>query len=125
MTSTRPLDIIKERQQEWARRNGRALDKDGYCACADDNLFQRLTDTDLVDFDRGGGGELGRTGERGKIQATHSSAALACNWFDYWRERDLGVLSIAFGVPNPFVTLRLEAHIPTGMRGADANLDVL
>jgi hypothetical protein len=35
------------------------------------------------------------------------------------------VLSAAFGVPNPFVTLRLEAHVPTGMRGADANLDVL
>jgi hypothetical protein len=125
MTEKRPLDIIKARQQAWAQRNGRALDKDGYCACADDNLFQPLSDSARDDFDRGGGGELGRAGERGKIQATDSSAALACNWFDYWRERDLGVLSMAFDVPNPFVTLRLEAHVPTGMRGADANLDVL
>src|SRR3954463_12961300 len=26
---------------------------------------------------------------------------------------------------SPFVSLRLEAQLPTGMRGADANLDVL
>jgi hypothetical protein len=125
MTSTTPLDIIKARQRAWAQRSGRVLDTDGYCASADDNLFQRLSDTARDDFDRGGGGELGIAGERGKIQATHSSAALACNWFDYWRDRDLGVLSSALSVPNPFVTLRLEAHVPTGMRGADANLDVL
>jgi Restriction Endonuclease associating with ARP len=125
MTETKPLHIIKARQRAWALRNGRALDKDGYCAGADDNLFRRLSETARDDFDRGGGGELGKPGERGKIQATHSSSALACNWFDYWRERDFGVLSTAFGVSNPFVTLRLEAHVPTGMRGADANLDVL
>src|SRR5687767_9582350 len=59
------------------------------------------------------------------IKASQSSSALACDWFDYWRERDFGVLSSAFNVPTPFVTLRLEVHIPTGMRGADANLDVL
>jgi hypothetical protein len=125
MTEQTPLDIIKTRQRTWAQRNGRALDHDGYCACADDNLFQRLSDSARGDFDRGGGGELGTPGERGKIQATHSSSALACNWFDYWRDNDVAVLSTAFGVSEPFVTLRLEAHVPTGMRGADANLDVL
>jgi hypothetical protein len=74
---TKPLDIIKARQQAWAQRNGRALDRDGYCACADDNVFQRLFVTARDDFGRGGGGELGRSGARGKIQATHSSSALA------------------------------------------------
>lgn len=125
MSIDSPLNIIKRRQQAWAQRNGRALDKDGYCACADDNLFPRLSDAARGDFERGGGGELGTLGGRGKIQATHSSSALACNWFDYWRDRDVGVLSKAFGVPNPFVSLLLEKHVPTGMRGADANLDVL
>jgi hypothetical protein len=119
------LDSIKARQQEWAQRSGRALDKDGYCAGVDDNLFQPLSSAARDDFDRGGGGELGPSGERGKIQAVHSSSALACNWFDYWRDRDFGVLSTVLGAPDPFVTLRLEAHVPTGMRGADANLDVL
>ena len=120
MTEPKPFDIIKARQRAWAQRNGRTLTDNGYCGCIDDNLLQRLSDAARQDFERGGGGEL-----NGKIQATHSSSALACNWFDYWRERDFGVLSTAFGVPNPFVTLRLEAHVPTGMRGADANLDVL
>jgi hypothetical protein len=119
------VDIIKKRQQAWAQRKQRTLDKDGYCGCVDDNVYQGLSHAARNELIRGGGGELGGEGERGKFQATHSSAALACNWFDYWRERDFGVLSAAFDVPTPFVTLRLEAHVPTGMRGADANLDVL
>jgi hypothetical protein len=119
------IDIIKKRQLAWAERQQQTLDKDGYCGCADDNIYRGLSDSARTDFARGGGREVAIDGERGKIQATHSSAALACNWFDYWRERDLGVLSPAFDLPNPFVTLRLEAHVPTGMRGADANLDVL
>jgi hypothetical protein len=119
------IDIIKARQQAWAKRNERALDEDGYCGCADDNVYGGLSSAARKEFGKGGGTELGINGERGKFQAAHSSSALACNWFDYWRERDFGVLSTVFGVPNPFVTLRLEAHVPTGMRGADANLDVL
>ena len=66
MTETKPLDIIKALQHAWAQRNGRALDKDGYCACADDNLFSRLSDAARGDFERGGGGELGTLGGRGK-----------------------------------------------------------
>ena len=119
------VDIIKRRQQAWAQRKQRALDKDGYCGSADDNVYEGLSSAARGELIRGGGGEIGVEGQRGKFQATHSSSALACNWFDYWRERDFGLLSAAFGVPTPFVTLRLEAHVPTGMRGADANLDVL
>ena len=119
------VDIIKARQRAWAQRQQHTLDTDGYCGRADDNVFQGLSEAARGDLTRGGGGELGAQGARGKFQATHSSSALACNWFDYWRERDFGVLSEALGVPAPFVTLRLEAHVPTGMRGADANLDVL
>ena len=119
------VDLIKRRQQAWAQRQRQTLDKDGYCGCADDNVFQGLSDAARSELIRGGGRELALDGARCKFQATHSSSALACNWFDYWRERDFGVLSAAFGVPSPFVTLRLEAHVRTGMRGADANLDVL
>ena len=119
------VDLIKRRQQAWAQRQQRTLDKNGYCVCADDNIFQGLSDAARKDLIHGGGGELGAEGERGKFQAAHSSSALACNWFDYWRERDFSVLSAALDAAAPFVTLRLEAHVPTGMRGADANLDVL
>ena len=120
-----PLGVINARQLDWAKGAGRVVDADGYCPCADDNLFERLSGEARDDFTRGGGGELGQPGERGRIQAVHSSSALVCNWFDYWRRRDFGILSSVFGATDLFVTLRLEAHVATGMRGADANLDVL
>jgi len=119
------VDFIKARQRLWAERTGRPLNDNGYCGCIDDNLFEPLSAEARANFEQGGGGELGTPSAPGKIQAVHSSSALACNWFDYWRERDFGVLSTAFNVPDPFVTLRLEVHVPTGMRGPDANLDVL
>lgn len=114
------VDVIKQRQLEWAARSGRTLNKQGYCDCDDENINGGLSESARQEFKAGGGKELG-----GKICATHSSSALACNWFDYWRDRDFSVLATAFGVPSPFVSLRLEAKLPTGMRGATANLDVL
>ena len=119
------IDIIKKRQQAWAERRRQTLDADGYCGCDNANIFQGLSDAARRDFALAASGEPGSEGERARIQAAHSSSALACNWFDYWRDRDFGVLSTAFGVPKPFVTLRLQARVPTGMRGADVNLDVL
>ena len=115
-----PADTIKRRQREWAERIGQTLNDKGYCGCDDDNIHGGLSESARCEFGEGGGQELG-----GKIRAAHSSSALACNWFDYWRDRDFGVLSDAFGVPSPFVSLRLEAKLPTGMRGADATLDVM
>jgi hypothetical protein len=79
-----PLDPVKAGQRAWAIRSGRAIDKDGYCGCVDDNVFQGLSVGARRDFESGDGTELGKPGERGKIQALHSSSALACNWFDYW-----------------------------------------
>jgi len=61
----------------------------------------------------------------GKIQALHSSSALACNWFDYWRGRDLMPLSRAFDAPVPFASLLLEQKFPTGLGGIGPNLDVM
>lgn len=64
-------------------------------------------------------------GARGKIQALHSSSALACNWFDYWRTRDLSALSEALRASSPLVRMRLEAKLTTGLRGKGPNLDAL
>jgi hypothetical protein len=123
--ATNPLDIIKTRQRAWALRAGRTLDGDGYCASADDNTFPRLSDAAREDFVRGDGTELGKLGERGKIQAVHSSSAMTCNWFDYWRERDLTPLARAFGVSLQFRTLALEKKFSTGLNGRGPNLDVV
>src|SRR5713226_2403539 len=98
---TRPSDrnMIKAHQRAWAAKKGLTFAVDGYCACVDDNIFQGLSLGARRDFERGDGTELGKGSRRGKIQALHSSSALACNWFDYWRGRDLGPLSRVFGLP--------------------------
>lgn len=118
-------DIIKAHQRAWATRNKRTFDAEGYCRCVDDNIFQGLSVGARKDFESGDGTELGKNGERGKIQALHSSSALACNWFDYWRGRDLQPLSRAFGVPLQSSTLTLEHKLRTGLGGIGPNLDVL
>lgn len=125
-TQPNDCDIIKTRQRAWATRNGIKFDADGYCTCVDDNIFHGLSPDARTDFKNGDGAELGEKDERGKIQALHSSSALACNWFDYWRGRDLQPLSRAFGVPVEFSTLTLEqSRFSTGVGGINPNLDVL
>jgi hypothetical protein len=124
-TQASDRDNIKARQRAWATHKGLTLDPDGYCTCVDDNIFQGLSPGARKDFERGDGTELGKGGGRGKIQALHSSSALACNWFDYWRGRDLQPLSRALGVPVCFSTLALEQKFPTGLGGIGPNLDVL
>jgi len=125
--TTQPSDreIIKARQRAWAVRTGRTFDEDGYCTRVDDNIFRCLSPAARKDFECGDGTELGKVGGRGKIQALHSSSALACNWFDYWRERDLQPLSRAFGLPAEFSTLALEQKFPTGLGSIGPNLDVV
>lgn len=125
MTTSSERDIIKKRQQAWAIRNGRAFDADGYCACVDDNIYRGLSPGARKDFESGDGTELVEGGRCGKIQALHSSSALACNWFDYWRNRDCQPLTQAFGVSIRFSTLALEQNFSTGLGGIGPNLDVL
>ena len=91
-----------------------------------DAIFQGLSPAARRDFERRDGAELGRSGARGGIRALHSPSALACNWFDYWRDRDLQPLSRAFGVPGRFSTLALEQKtFPTCLGGISPNFDVL
>ncbi len=77
------------------------------------------------DFGAGNGSELGRDGGRGKIQALHSSAALACNFFDYWRGRDLGLLAQALGISTRLCGVAFEQKFPTRLGGIAPNLDVV
>jgi hypothetical protein len=124
-TQSGEREIIKARQRAWATRKGLSFDRHGYCDCVNDNIFRGLSPAARKDFESGDGAELGKGNKRGKIQALHSSSALACNWFDYWRDRDLQPLSRAFGVPVQFATLALEQHFPTGLGGIGPNLDAL
>jgi len=117
-------DRIKAGQQTWASDRGLAFDSRGYCESCTANLFEPLTACSLRDIERGDGAELGIGNAKGKIQALHSSTALACNVFDYWRGRNLAVLRKGFGLSTRLCGLAFEQKFPTGA-GGSANLDVV
>ena len=112
-------------QQAWATDRGIEIDADGYCCRYDANLFEPLSACSRRDLTAGDGSELGREGARGKIQALHSSAALACNFFDYWRGRDLGPLRQSLDLPTRLCGLEFEQKVPTRLGGIAPNLDVM
>jgi hypothetical protein len=116
---------MRERQRAWAKSKGIALDSAGYTGTLRDNLYQALSPCAEAEFRSGDGAELGKPGERGKMQALHSSSALACNVFDYWRGRDTAALAQALDVPGPICSIAFERKYPTGLRGKPPNLDIV
>ncbi len=115
---------IQQAQRAWAERRSLDIDGNGYCRALDDNLFRPLSPSTREELLSGDGGELGTEGQPGKAQALHSSSMLACNFFDYWRSRDLSILSRLFGT-GELAGLQFEAKFPTGLRGNAPNLDVV
>jgi len=85
---------IIERQRQWAWRKDFKLCGSSpprgdhlYTVAAEDNLFRSLSEKTTQQFIKGDGGELRRTQCRPcKMQALHSSAALAVNVFEYWSQ---------------------------------------
>jgi hypothetical protein len=120
------LDLqIKQSQLAWAKRRGISLDADGYCLEVDRNLLQPLSACARRELAAGDGAELGKEGARGKLQALHSSSALACNVFEYWRGRDLHALRAALRVPERLCEIHFEEKFPTGLGRYSPNLDVV
>lgn len=111
---------LKSAQRSWAKARGIAPDG-VYASAFDDNFFQPLDPATLEDFRRIGGSELNlqSVSRPPKLQALHSSAALACNVFDYWRNHTNGMrkLQAALCTPAPVTELRFEAPFPTGLPG--------
>lgn len=115
---------ILQQQQAWASAHGVAVDAKGYTAAVEDNLFQPLSAATRADFVAGSGDELGSADKKGKMCALHSSSALACNVFDYWRTRDLSAVSRALNLGVTAKAMRFEAKFPTGLDGVPPNLDL-
>jgi hypothetical protein len=115
---------ILQQQLAWAAARGLMVDAKGYTNSLDDNLFQPLGAATRADFAAGSGDELGSTEKKGKMCALHSSSALACNVFDYWRTRDLSAVSRALDLGVTAKTMRFEAKFPTGLDGVPPNLDL-
>lgn len=118
-------DEVRAQQRKWAAAGGQTLDNAGYCSTHDENLFIPLEGGTLYDFNQGDGGEVGRAGKRGKLQAVHSSSALACNVFDYWRGRDGGPLARALRLGSDIAEIKFEQKFPTGVSPRSPNLDVV
>lgn len=116
---------VRQQQLRWAEASGLAIDAAGYTRTLEDNLFIPLSSDARAEFAAGDGCELGEQGVRGKMQAHHSSSALACNVFDYWRERDRTPLAASLGCGDGIVSVHFERKFPTGLRGNAPNLDVV
>ncbi len=122
---TESTSRARKRQLEWARARKIRTDAAGYVETPSDNFFAPLSAATQAELAAGDGGELGAPGKPGKIQALHSSSALACNVFDYWRERDSLPLSRALGLAAPIAAMAFERKYPTGLPGTPPNLDVV
>lgn len=122
---TSPATVVRNQQRAWARHSRLGCDSKGYTMNLSDNLFAPLSASTNEEFRSGDGGELGQPGKRGKMQALHSSSALACNVFDYWRGRDARPLATALGVSASIIEIEFEQKFPTGLPGTAPNLDVV
>ena len=116
-----PYDYIKQRQVLWALRYKKRLggqfrhDPDTKKAERGeklftfdlvDNLFEPLSQEAVHEFENGDGGEL-----NGRMNAVHSSSAVAVNVFHYWRSRRLwDPVAKALNVPSREIKgMRFEA----------------
>lgn len=119
------LPLLLARMRAWAARTGVVLDEAGRTSTIEGNLFRPLHRDTRAEFSVGAGNELGGAGVPGSIQSARSSAALVCNAFDAWRDKDLQPLARALGADPRVSQLAFEAKFPTGLRGAPPHLDVL
>jgi len=112
-----PSDQIIAKQIEWAKNKGLPLTgsrgdrgRKVYTTNVEDNLFQPLSDQTRANLEGGDGGELAQAeGIPAKIQALHSSAALAVNIFDYWRgSPDLSIITSSCGLSRTDAAVRGE-----------------
>lgn len=132
-------DYIIEKQIAWAKNRGLELTgsrgsrgRKVYTSTVKANLFKSLNANSRKDLQGGDGGELvGTKGNPAKIQALHSSSALAINVFDYWRgSSDLSPITSSCGLSRTANTLigdiRFEQQFPIEERFRfSPNIDVV
>jgi hypothetical protein len=130
----------KSRQQRWALDKGLPLigskgdrGEPAYTQTLEANLFEPLSPEARCEIEEGDGDELVEKGGPAKMQAVHSSAALAVNVFHYWRHQlNLQPISAALGLLGEVgVSLGFEAKRPImdnpdrTIFKTDPNLDVV
>lgn len=93
---------IKQKQKEWAKRTHQIMDSkyEYYITDLNNNIFMKLSKQTESEFKNADGNELLNMKSRpAKMNAIHSSSALAVNVFQYWREnnRDIKNIAVACG----------------------------
>jgi len=129
---------ILAKQTEWAKNKGLDLigskvnrGRPAYTTSLDYNLFQPLLPDVQMDFAAGDGSELGSSGLPGKMQAIHSSSALAVNVFQYWKSISaVPVIAAACGLcrrgSEVSYDIRFEKKYPINDNfGFHPNIDVV
>ncbi len=120
------LEKILQFQDWWARGRGFSPTENGYLPIVRENLFMPLSPDTVAEFAQGASRELrDRAREPAKMRALHSSAALLCNVFEYWRQMDPGVIGRVLGIPDPLEAVHFERPLRTGLRGTAPTLDLL
>jgi hypothetical protein len=103
---------------EWSKT-------DGYFEKVTDNLFVELSKSSKQEFEKADGSELiDKKNSKAKMKAVHSSSALVCNFFEYWRDIDKKTLTKSLGLKPEIKLLSFEQKFSMGMKGNMPNLDV-
>lgn len=113
--------FIKSKLQQWAIRNninliGSQITKGekNYTKDLHNNLFIYPSEITLKDFRNADGDELGHGAKPGKMQALHSSSALAVNFFEYWKKQnDKELVVKTLRIPSKNISdIRFERKFP-------------
>ena len=100
------IEYIQTKQQIWAKSQGINLigskgdrGEKNYTTALNENLFLPMNSTVKRAFDEGDGKELNQQdGFPAKMQALHSSSALAVNVFQYWMTKNISIIASACGL---------------------------
>ena len=128
------LNNIKLKQKIWAQpryinligsQNERG-DK-VYTKTLNENLFKVMEPDTLKSFKEGDGNELGDGITPGKMQALHSSSALAVNAFDYWKGiDDKSCMAKSLDIPSIQISgITFEKKYPIIRNVNPPNIDVV
>ncbi|HRY14105.1 MAG TPA: hypothetical protein P5309_11090 [Syntrophomonadaceae bacterium] len=126
------LKLIKTKQKIWADNHGIALigskttqGEKIYTSSLPDNLFQSLSQATIENFKGGRGNEFGNGVDPGKMQALHSSSAVAVNAFEYWGTvNDKTLLAKSLLIPSGVISVDFEQKYPI-FGGIPPHIDVV
>ena len=128
------LCLLLDQQKRWAERRELDLDEEGYTSKIEENLFGSPSPETRSDLERARASGIstltaecaeGAGGKPGEFQRVHSTAALVCNVFDYWRARGVEEIAGLCRADPGCEELSFSQDQPTGIEGLSSWSDVL